>query len=143
MTDVSRWPMRVEPFAWYDPRYSERERETRRRRRRRREALEQAEREYAAGGPLIDAFEPVIGGDEVRHPEHVAAELQMRADRLAVETMMLASYFAEKCWVSERARQAMVDTVIGWQREYGKPGVVPTHSTHAETGTRPTIPMVP
>jgi hypothetical protein len=112
-----------------------REQETRRRRRQR------AEGEYAVGGPLIDAFAPVIGGDDLHHPDRVRAALRERAERLMVEGLLLASYFADGCWVVAADRQAMLDEYVAWQRNLPGPYVETTHSTHTSLA-RPPLPKL-
>lgn len=119
-----------------------REQETRRRRRERAEDRARAEREYAVGGPLIDAFAPVIGGGDMQHPDVVARALAERAERLRLETVWLAIYFAGRCWLVRAEQDRMLADWHALVASLPPVHVEPTHSTLP--GSAPAdIPLVP
>jgi hypothetical protein len=119
---------------------------TRRLRRERREAIARAEREWVCGGPLVEHDRPVIGGDDARHPELVAAAMRRAAERVQVEVRLLAAHFADRCLLLRAERGRMLADFLALHdelaRRLGPLRPEPTHTTHP--GMRPPkIPTLP
>lgn len=116
-----------------------REATMRRKRLQRREAQDLAYREWVCGGPLVDAFEPIVGGDDFGHAERVAAALEERARRCTAEATLLAIDFAKRCWVVRAVRREMLAEFVSWYA-LGMPRPLATHSTLPTTPGTATIP---
>lgn len=117
-----------------------REQEARKRRRERREALARAELEFAVGGALEDLHRPVIGGGDAEHPLLVQAEMERRILMASREVMLIAVYFADRCWVRAEEARRMKDELTALLMTVGPMKVPTTHSTRP--GVAPTtIPM--
>lgn len=116
--------------------------ETARRRRVRREALARAEREWVWGAPLVDVGEPILsGGDAFEHQAVVALEIHRRMQTIRYEAIVLARYFASKCWVVRAEAEQMDEEFLALLRSVRGGGPVVTHST-AATVTATTIPRL-
>lgn len=120
-----------------------REIEARRRRRERREALANAELEFANGGPLYDAFRPIMGPgmSDAQYWVHLQAELARRSEIVNAEGRRLAIYFADRCWVVMDEQRRMVASLASLLATVGPPKAAPTHST-LPGATSSTIPRL-
>jgi hypothetical protein len=126
-----------------------RQTEERKRKRLRREAQEQAWREWANGGPLMDTFAPIMQGamTDAEYAEFVRREQERRSEVMRQESYRLAWAFAMGC--EPRHPNLVIDNAFGQKRNLwiadsrvhmytdfrdleasvGPPGVAATHST--------------
>lgn len=100
-------------------------------------------REDVCGGPLVDIARPLIGGrTEATHQEALEFELRYRAQKIDMETRLLAAAFAEGCWLPIADRVEMLADWTLLHNILGSPGPLPTHSTASTTPATTPIPRL-